>query len=93
MAKETEGLDKDLAAGLANGESRLDQARARTVFTTHTPVPAGNDSYPSEQVAQATGRAGPGERAHACTTRAYRRAAAYTPSAIAEIQKPTGYGE
>jgi starch phosphorylase len=30
--------------------SALDEARARTVFTTHTPVPAGNDSYPSEQV-------------------------------------------
>jgi starch phosphorylase len=26
-------------------------ARARTVFTTHTPVPAGNDTYPAEQVA------------------------------------------
>src|SRR6185295_18209323 len=25
-------------------------ARARTVFTTHTPVPAGNDTYPAEQV-------------------------------------------
>ena len=28
----------------------LENARARTVFTTHTPVPAGNDSYPAEQV-------------------------------------------
>src|SRR3954468_16298508 len=26
-------------------------ARARTVFTTHTPVPAGNDTYPAQQVA------------------------------------------
>src|SRR4051794_2195578 len=26
-------------------------ARARTVFTTHTPVPAGNDTYPADQVA------------------------------------------
>jgi glycogen phosphorylase len=26
-------------------------ARTRTVFTTHTPVPAGNDTYPQEQVA------------------------------------------
>jgi len=26
-------------------------ARTRTVFTTHTPVPAGNDTYPAEQVA------------------------------------------
>jgi starch phosphorylase len=31
----------------------LASARARTVFTTHTPVPAGNDSYPREQVADA----------------------------------------
>ena len=27
-------------------------ARERTVFTTHTPVPAGNDTYPAEQVAE-----------------------------------------
>ena len=33
----------------------LDLARARTVFTTHTPVAAGNDSYPSEQVSRAIG--------------------------------------
>ncbi|MEA2249627.1 MAG: glycogen phosphorylase [Solirubrobacteraceae bacterium] len=26
-------------------------ARARTVFTTHTPVPAGNDTYPADHVA------------------------------------------
>jgi glycogen phosphorylase len=31
----------------------LDLARARTVFTTHTPVPAGNDTYPVEQVLHA----------------------------------------
>ncbi|HWF24853.1 MAG TPA: alpha-glucan family phosphorylase [Solirubrobacteraceae bacterium] len=31
----------------------LASARARTVFTTHTPVPAGNDSYPREQAADA----------------------------------------
>jgi glycogen phosphorylase len=34
----------------------LDLARSRTVFTTHTPVPAGNDSYPREQVEPAIGR-------------------------------------
>ena len=28
----------------------------RTVFTTHTPVPAGNDTYPAEQVEHAVGR-------------------------------------
>jgi starch phosphorylase len=27
--------------------------RERTVFTTHTPVPAGNDTYPAEQIAAA----------------------------------------
>jgi glycogen phosphorylase len=37
-------------------ESALDRARSRTVFTTHTPVPAGNDSYPREQVEPAIGR-------------------------------------
>ncbi len=31
-----------LAVGLAS-------ARERTVFTTHTPVPAGNDTYPPER--------------------------------------------
>ena len=32
--------------------SGLDAARAKTVFTTHTPVPAGNDTYPAQQVAE-----------------------------------------
>ena len=31
----------------------LQTARDRTVFTTHTPVAAGNDSYPADQVRQA----------------------------------------
>ena len=31
-------------------EDALEGARARTVFTTHTPVPAGNDTYPADQV-------------------------------------------
>jgi glycogen phosphorylase len=38
-----------LATGIA-------AARERTVFTTHTPVPAGNDTYTSEQVKDAIGR-------------------------------------
>ncbi len=40
---------------LASGGRRsdLNAARERTVFTTHTPVAAGNDSYPREQVEQA----------------------------------------
>jgi len=37
-------------------ESALAPARARTVFTTHTPVPAGNDSYPPKQLERAIGR-------------------------------------
>jgi len=32
-------------------EDAFAAARARTVFTTHTPVPAGNDTYPADQVA------------------------------------------
>jgi glycogen phosphorylase len=34
----------------------LGAARGRTLFTTHTPVAAGNDSYPREQVEAAIGR-------------------------------------
>src|SRR5205823_4527005 len=36
-----------------NGSLRaaLEVARRLTVFTTHTPVPAGNDTYPAQQVA------------------------------------------
>ncbi len=33
----------------------VDRARARTVFTTHTPVPAGNDSYAPEEIESALG--------------------------------------
>jgi glycogen phosphorylase len=44
----------DVAAGMAPADA-LDAARARTVFTTHTPVPAGNDSYPADQVEAAIG--------------------------------------
>src|SRR6476661_3689392 len=29
--------------------------RERTIFTTHTPVPAGNDTYPADQVREAIG--------------------------------------
>ncbi len=47
--------------GGVNGEDgslsdRLERARARTVFTTHTPVPAGNDSYPAHEIEAAVGR-------------------------------------
>ena len=30
-------------------DEALERARSRTVFTTHTPVPAGNDTYPADQ--------------------------------------------
>ena len=45
--------------GLRTGESlehALRGAKSRTVFTTHTPVPAGNDTYPGDEVQQAIGR-------------------------------------
>lgn len=42
----------DLRAGHELAQA-LEAARARTVFTTHTPVPAGNDSYPREQALKA----------------------------------------
>jgi starch phosphorylase len=32
---------------------RLDAVKATTIFTTHTPVPAGNDTYPADQVIEA----------------------------------------
>ena len=43
------------ADGVALSEA-LDRARARTVFTTHTPVPAGNDSYPAGEIEDAVSR-------------------------------------
>src|SRR4051794_12149805 len=43
---------RQLADG-ASFQDALAAARERTVFTTHTPVPAGNDSYPREQVIEA----------------------------------------
>ena len=48
------------ADGLSQADA-LDRARSRTVFTTHTPVPAGNDSYPAEEIED--GRRPPGRRA------------------------------
>src|SRR3954453_18861529 len=43
------GRGETSAVGSLNGA--LEIARRRTVFTTHTPVPAGNDTYPAQQVA------------------------------------------
>ncbi|HMS60736.1 MAG TPA: alpha-glucan family phosphorylase [Solirubrobacteraceae bacterium] len=45
-------------AGVAAGEpldEALAAARSRVVFTTHTPVPAGNDTYPPEEVTDTFG--------------------------------------
>jgi glycogen phosphorylase len=44
------------AAAGRSFEEAIAFARRRTVFTTHTPVPAGNDTYPPDQVASAMGR-------------------------------------
>ena len=41
---------EEVAGGAALGDA-IESARAQTVFTTHTPVPAGNDTYPADQVA------------------------------------------
>ncbi len=46
LAAEELGRGADLAGA-------LEAARGRTVFTTHTPVAAGNDSYPREQAEDA----------------------------------------
>jgi starch phosphorylase len=45
-------LEAARARGGALAE-RLDAIRATTIFTTHTPVPAGNDTYPADQVVEA----------------------------------------
>ncbi|MHB1837401.1 MAG: alpha-glucan family phosphorylase, partial [Solirubrobacteraceae bacterium] len=70
LARDGRGRDerRSLEAALArsrdpdagDGERRsllaaLERARERTVFTTHTPVPAGNDVYPAEEVQAALG--------------------------------------
>lgn len=50
LAREREnGADQPLA-------DALERARSRTVFTTHTPVPAGNDTYPASEIESAIGR-------------------------------------
>ena len=50
LARAGEGLgDQGLGDALA-------RARSRTVFTTHTPVPAGNDTYPPDLVESVVGR-------------------------------------
>jgi glycogen phosphorylase len=53
------GLELARAATADSGvpaDEALDATRERTVFTTHTPVPAGNDTYPADQIAGALAR-------------------------------------
>jgi starch phosphorylase len=53
---EGHGAFVSLEAARAHGgtlEEGLEATRHRTVFTTHTPVPAGNDTYPAAQVTEA----------------------------------------
>jgi glycogen phosphorylase len=45
----------ELGDGVGLDEA-LSAARARTIFTTHTPVPAGNDTYEPDQIAASLGR-------------------------------------
>jgi glycogen phosphorylase len=45
----------EMIDGVALDEA-LAAARARTIFTTHTPVPAGNDTYEPSQIASSLGR-------------------------------------
>ncbi|HEY2770661.1 MAG TPA: alpha-glucan family phosphorylase [Solirubrobacteraceae bacterium] len=44
-----------LLSGAESLDDALERARAKTVFTTHTPVAAGNDAYPAEQARAAIG--------------------------------------
>ena len=43
-------------AGDESLQDALERARSRTVFTTHTPVPAGNDTYQAGEIEEAVGR-------------------------------------
>jgi starch phosphorylase len=52
-SERADGGDGDERGSL---QDALERARSRTVFTTHTPVPAGNDSYPPDQIEAAVGR-------------------------------------
>ena len=47
----------ELLGGAESPQEALAGARRKTVFTTHTPVPAGNDAYPAEQVEEMLGGA------------------------------------
>ena len=45
-------LHDELVTGAGGAGDAFDQARRKTVFTTHTPVPAGNDTYPAAQISE-----------------------------------------
>jgi starch phosphorylase len=45
-------MARNETSGAGSLQGALEIARRRTVFTTHTPVPAGNDTYPAHQVAE-----------------------------------------
>jgi starch phosphorylase len=49
-------LAGDAIRGGESLEDALAEVRKRTVFTTHTPVPAGNDTYPVDQLERAVTR-------------------------------------
>ena len=49
-------MTREAVAGGASLEDALARSREKTVFTTHTPVPAGNDTYPPERIASALRR-------------------------------------
>jgi starch phosphorylase len=51
-----ESARADVERSGASFDDALAGVRARTVFTTHTPVPAGNDTYPADQVERVLGR-------------------------------------
>jgi glycogen phosphorylase len=48
-------LAREEVAGGASFDEALDRVRRRVIFTTHTPVPAGNDTYPPGQILDAFG--------------------------------------
>ena len=48
-------MRRDVEAGLA-ADAALEHARERIAFTTHTPVPAGNDTYPLAELERVAGR-------------------------------------
>ncbi len=46
---------RELQAAGVGFEEAIRQVRARSIFTTHTPVPAGHDTFPTELIVDCTG--------------------------------------